>query len=108
VVETPAITGELYLAEIHVHPERRGRGVGGRLLSWAEERGSELGFTRIWLTTGSGNPSRHLYERHGFQATASTRSRLYRRFTGNDGRVRMEKSLGVAGVDSEPEPPRSS
>jgi GNAT superfamily N-acetyltransferase len=57
----------LYLDELYVVPERRGRGVGSAALAavrnWAEQRG----FVRLALEVNRGNPeARRLYERAGF------------------------------------------
>ena len=55
---------------VHVHPEVRGRGVGGTLLEAAVARAAEAGCYRVQLTSNVQRPDAHrFYERHGFQAT---------------------------------------
>ncbi|MDH6455298.1 mycothiol synthase [Streptomyces sp. SAI-149] len=53
--------------EVHVHPEQRGRGLGGSLLAWAETRARQTGATRIVQTV----PDSHT------DAVALLRSRAY-------------------------------
>ncbi|MFK3908758.1 GNAT family N-acetyltransferase [Pseudomonas monteilii] len=56
----------LFIRELHLLPEHRGKGVGGRVLErlarWAVER--HLPALRLMVFRG--NPARHLYLRHGF------------------------------------------
>ncbi|MDF2490427.1 MAG: family acetyltransferase [Pseudomonas sp.] len=56
----------LFIRELHLLPEHRGQGVGGRVLerlaAWAAER--RLPALRLMVFRG--NPARHLYLRHGF------------------------------------------
>lgn len=56
----------LFIRELHLLPEHRGQGVGGRVLerlaTWAVER--RLPALRLMVFRG--NPARHLYLRHGF------------------------------------------
>ena len=90
-LEHPADT--LYVAELHVDPARRGEGIGGRLLDWADARARTLGFRKLSLTTYSTNLARHLYERHGYVVVARRDDPGYERFTGTPGRLLMVKDL---------------
>jgi ribosomal protein S18 acetylase RimI-like enzyme len=79
----------LYIAEIHVHPDHRGQGLGGQLLSWSSNRCVELGLGQRSLITGTANPAIHLYERHGFTIAATATDEGYERIFGQAGRVLM-------------------
>ena len=79
----------LYIAELHVHPEHRGQGLGGQLLSWSSNRCVELGLDQRSLITGTSNPAIHLYKRHGFTITATATDERYERIFGQAGRVLM-------------------
>jgi len=92
-LDFPLPAGALHVVELHVAPERRGRGIGGRLLEHAEACARERGATALVLTTMATNPARRLYERHGYRVTAERSVRGYRAITGSPGRVRMEKAL---------------
>jgi L-amino acid N-acyltransferase YncA len=82
----------LYIAELQVHPDHRGRGLGGRLLSWSADRCVELGLEQRSLITGTANPAIHLYERHGFTVTSTATDERYERIFGQAGRVLMTAS----------------
>ena len=92
-VDLPAPSGGLHLVELHVHPHRRGGGIGGVLLDAVEERAREAGAPHLSLTTGSANPARRLYERHGFHVAAEKSNKRYTRLTGVPGRVLMVKDF---------------
>jgi ribosomal protein S18 acetylase RimI-like enzyme len=79
----------LYIAELHVHPDHRGQGLGGHLLSWSSRRCVELGLERRSLITGLANPAIHLYERHGFTVSSTATDETYERIFGQAGRVLM-------------------
>jgi GNAT superfamily N-acetyltransferase len=52
---------------VHVHPERRGQGIGSFLMGAAIARARELGCYRIQLTSNSARPEAHrFYEALGF------------------------------------------
>lgn len=74
------------IVELQVHPERRGTGVGTRLL---EHVFGLVGSQPLSLTTRTDNPARRLYERHGFVVTEEKTSRYFERRTGAKGRVLM-------------------
>lgn len=99
-VELPVIQDELYLSEVHVDPELRGHGIGGALLDWVDEAAAEAGASTIWLITGSANPARRLYQRHGYTVTAERSSAGYQSRTGSPGRVRMQKPAREAATAS--------
>ncbi|MFT0520830.1 GNAT family N-acetyltransferase [Pseudomonas faucium] len=56
----------LFIRELHLRPEQRGRGVGGwvleQLAAWAGQRRLPL----LRLMVFKSNPARRLYLRHGF------------------------------------------
>lgn len=79
----------LYIAELHVHPDQRGKGLGGQLLSWSSRKCIDLGLDQRSLITGTGNPAIHLYQRHGFTVTATATDHDYERIFGQAGRVLM-------------------
>lgn len=85
--------GGFDLNELDVHPAYRNRGIGGRLLAYAEEMARGGGFTKMWLTTESNNAAIRLYARHGFRIERSATDAVYEEMTGAPGRVLMVKDL---------------
>jgi ribosomal protein S18 acetylase RimI-like enzyme len=83
-----------YIGELDVDPACRNRGIGARLLEYAEAEARAEGFGRMSLCTGITNPAQHLYERAGFRIVETRRHPDYERITGNPGRVLMVKELG--------------
>ena len=79
----------LYIAELHVHPDHRGQGLGSQLLSWSSDRCVELGLGQRSLITGTANPAIHLYKRHGFTINETATDERYERIFGQAGRVLM-------------------
>ena len=72
------ITGAAYWGKLHirilwVHPDYQSKGLGSRLMDWAEERGRELRCTSALVDTMS------------FQAPAFYERRGYRRFGVSEG-----------------------
>ena len=62
-----ALPGEYYLSNVAVLPGFQGRGLGARLLAFAEEQARELQITRCSLCVDMDNTSaRRLYERTGY------------------------------------------
>jgi ribosomal protein S18 acetylase RimI-like enzyme len=57
---------ECYIASLAVLPEARGKGVGTKLLQWAEEVARARGASIMTLGVINGNPASGLYERFGF------------------------------------------
>ena len=88
-VELVAPERSLYIAELHVHPDHRGQGLGSQLLSWSSHRCVELGLEQRSLITGTANPAIHLYKRHGFQIAVTATDARYERIFGQAGRVLM-------------------
>jgi ribosomal protein S18 acetylase RimI-like enzyme len=91
LVDIPVPANSLYVAELHVDPQRRGHGIGGKLLVWAIDEADRLGVSQLSLDTTTTNPARRLYERHGFVVSRTRLDRRYERFTGVPGRVLMER-----------------
>ena len=75
--------GFMLLANVAVHPDLRGKGLGRRLLTLAETEARDRGFTELRLTTHAEMPENlELYARNGWLQT------------GRDGnKVRMRKAL---------------
>ena len=57
-------TPELAIAVV---PSKRGHGIGEQLLNALIERAREAGHEKLSLSVEPANPSRKLYERHGFE-----------------------------------------
>jgi len=57
--------GMLYVDLLWVRPERRGEGLGSRLLGLAEAEGKARGCRGVWLDTYD-YQARPFYERHGY------------------------------------------
>jgi ribosomal protein S18 acetylase RimI-like enzyme len=58
---------DVYLEELYVVPDRRGQGVGGKLLDTAIETAREMGADHFELTTGEADTeARGLYKSRGF------------------------------------------
>jgi ribosomal protein S18 acetylase RimI-like enzyme len=83
-----------YIGELDVDPTCRNRGIGARLLAYADAEARALGIARMALCTGISNPAQHLYERSGFRIVETRQHSDYERVTGNPGRVLMVKDLG--------------
>lgn len=70
--------GEIHLMNIAVHPERRGKGFGNRLLKKMIKTGASEGVKNIWLEVRPSNLSAiALYQRLGFREIAR-RGRYYK------------------------------
>jgi ribosomal protein S18 acetylase RimI-like enzyme len=62
--------GHLHLDTIAVAPEAQGRGVGGRLLAFADEQASAAGFAEVRLFTNAAmTENLAYYARHGYRET---------------------------------------
>jgi GNAT superfamily N-acetyltransferase len=61
----------LYLDEVYVVPDARGRGVGTAIVAWARAEAQRRGCVRLALEVNHDNPrARRLYERLGFEVEA--------------------------------------
>ena len=79
-----------YLQTICVRPEERGRGLGTRLLAWAEARIFRES-PNVFLCVSTFNPgARRLYERLGYTAVGTLDDYIVR----GHGEVLMRKSRG--------------
>ncbi|MGD0611841.1 MAG: GNAT family N-acetyltransferase [Anaerolineales bacterium] len=94
---TEALRGEYYISNLAVLPTERGRGIGSRLLAFAEGQARAAGFTRLSLCVDMDNTgAQRLYRRMGYQVV---RTQYYPRHAAQAGRgyLRMVKPL-----DSQP------
>lgn len=63
--------GEVYLEQIGVSDKARGKGIGKKLMEWAEDMARSLGAKYISLDVMAANRARSLYERQGYVITPS-------------------------------------
>jgi ribosomal protein S18 acetylase RimI-like enzyme len=82
-----------YIAELHVHPHHRNRGIGGAALDYAEAEARQGGCAQMALIVTMVNPACRLYERHGFRIVETRTDPAYERYTGIPGRHLMVKEL---------------
>lgn len=58
------------LENVHVHPDRRGQGIGAAMIDWAIKECRAAGCGLVQLTSDKRRPDAHrLYRRLGFEAT---------------------------------------
>lgn len=75
------VVDEEELLLIAVHPDHRGRGIGGRLLGRFIEAARARGATNLFLEMREGNAAEALYRQHGFTRVGRRRD-YYRRGSG--------------------------
>lgn len=64
--------GSMMLSKIYILPERQGRGLGQKVVAFAERQCVEQGLRRLWLTVNKNNVSSiAFYTRMGFATEAS-------------------------------------
>lgn len=86
-----AKTDEYYVSNVGVLPEAQGRGIGTRLMRFAEEAAQAGGLTKCSLLVGTANHgARRLYERLGYEVVF-TRAHANPALSYN----RMVKQLGL-------------
>jgi GNAT superfamily N-acetyltransferase len=56
----------LFVHDLHLQPQMRGRGIGAALLRLVEARARELGAVAVRMRVFAGNPALRLYERLGY------------------------------------------
>ncbi len=61
-----ADSGVAQIEPLMVAVERKGQGIGSKLLVAAEEKAKSLGIHKVWLETGSDWKARSFYEKHGY------------------------------------------
>lgn len=67
------------LRHLYLLPEMRNRGLGTAFLTWMKER-ADRKFKDLTLEVMADNPARHLCERLGFKAVATTDNRVTMRY----------------------------
>ena len=92
-IDLPVPPNAFYVADMRVDAARRGHGIGGQLLEWAEHKARELAAPSMALTAMTTNPAIHLYQRHGFTITDVRTHPWYSRRLDGAGRCLMEKPL---------------
>jgi GNAT superfamily N-acetyltransferase len=85
--------GAYVISELHVAANARGKGIGGQLLTFAEDEARSCGFGKMALHTLTTNPARHLYARNGFVEAAVATDARFEALTGAAGNVLMLKDL---------------
>eukprot|EP00747_Dinoflagellata_sp_TGD_P116609 gnl/TRDRNA2_/TRDRNA2_172425_c1_seq1.p1 gnl/TRDRNA2_/TRDRNA2_172425_c1~~gnl/TRDRNA2_/TRDRNA2_172425_c1_seq1.p1 ORF type:complete len:293 (+),score=38.42 gnl/TRDRNA2_/TRDRNA2_172425_c1_seq1:196-1074(+) len=63
------VQGEVHLEQIGVSEKARGKGLGTKLMQWAEAVARSLGAKFISLEVMAANPAKRLYEREGYVVT---------------------------------------
>ncbi len=93
VVQVP--TGKLhYIAHLGVTPDRRGQGIGGKLIEYFFEQGKAAGRTTAALDVAVTNPrAQALYERLGFVVTGERQSHLQNEYGKVANHRRMERTI---------------
>lgn len=82
---------EAHLDLLAVVPERRGHGVGRRLVEWLEKPALVAGITTVELEVRAGNRgARAFYERLGYREVG----RLAGYYQGRESAIRMRRALG--------------
>ena len=66
-IHTITDDSECYLDSMAVTKEGRGKGVGTKLMAWADDVASDHQKTKMTLGVFKGNPAIRLYERQGYQ-----------------------------------------
>ncbi|BES64995.1 hypothetical protein SANA_14340 [Gottschalkiaceae bacterium SANA] len=85
---------ELYIDSIGVSADARGRGVGTKLLEFAEELAHRKGCNTLSLHVMKENPkAKALYERLGYKVVSEDSFRWLKRVTGYSGAYHMIKSI---------------
>ncbi len=87
-----AADASVQLSKIYLKAEECGKGLGRALLSFAEERGVQLGMRSMWLTVNKYNAvAIGFYQRQGFIKTAALVQDIGHGFVMDD--FRMDKAL---------------
>ncbi len=90
----PIGDGAADVESIAVDPAQQGMGVGGQLLSRAEEEMRARGFTTSILEVRDMNSeSIAFYEKHGYEKIKHLRSYYHEKYRGSRGAFRMRKAL---------------
>jgi diamine N-acetyltransferase len=92
----PDVAGKsVLLSKIYVKEDRRGTGLGRKMVEFAEARAAELGCGELWLTVNRHNAgSIAFYERRGFRKTGELVTDIGGGFVMDD--WRMAKTLRTA------------
>ncbi len=82
-----AYWGKVHVRTLWVHPDHRSKGLGSRLVGWAEERGRELGCVAVVVDTMSFQAP-DFYTRRGYRQFG-----LSEGYAGGASRHYLEKKL---------------
>ncbi|KAL3942947.1 MAG: hypothetical protein SGBAC_002936 [Bacillariaceae sp.] len=98
--------GEFYIDTLAVTEEARGKGVGTKLLKWAEEVALEKGDSKLTLGVMKGNPAQRLYIRFGFEELPDGQDPccvgcMIGRPNGSCVGIQMEKEIAVQATGSD-------
>jgi ribosomal protein S18 acetylase RimI-like enzyme len=75
-----------------MYAKRKGTGVGGRVLSFLEARAREMGYSALWLETGTVNDKAvSFYETNGYHVIPN-----FGAYAGRTDSVCFEKNLGCS------------
>ncbi len=83
----------LRIAEIHVAPEHRGKGVGSALIGHVAGEAAGAGFASMALQTLTNNPARQAFEAWGFGIAATITDPEFEALTGAAGNHLMLRDL---------------
>ncbi len=95
-------TSALYIYNINVDAEQRGKGVGGALINAISDLAVANGCTSIRLQVAAHNRAMILYLKKGFVVTGAMKMRWLRRFFPFECLVDMELRLTPARIDTLP------
>ncbi len=82
-------SGKMEVKRMYVHPEKRGRGIAGLVLTELEKWAAELGYTQCILETGQKQPEAiALYNKSGYHIIPN-----YGQYIGVESSVCFEKNI---------------
>ncbi len=92
----PVLDEEYYILHLAVLPEKRGQGIGGQLMVFAENMAKSKGLKRMLLDVEIENEgARRFYKRLGFREAKFVTDKSYCKRFGIKGSIRMVKSIAI-------------